>query len=507
MIEIIITLSLVTLFLEKFSPKYWIPYLIKSIQILIMIIATSFSVPSIINDILNLSVPSTIVSICIFILIALEVEHFNIKRWIKEVLFVASFCLLLTSSVSVSLLLILCIQTLLMVTKKNTFLDFVLYFLYSSVFCLYFAELSTTFINISDRYIVYYTELAENIFPVLALLILPITLVVTWNKNRSSSVLPLIVSIMLMIKIKFALVENDLIVIWSMLFITLYSVINFKTYLESKNISSAINVLFNISLVPIFLNALMLNFEMALIALVISSILLYSVRMYNVSKFQSLMNYKTITIYATLFSLSAFPLSITGISFIDIVSSGKTNPAVLFMVVVNALISWIVFSFSFVRFRDTVSFNLFEASTRIQLFFAATLLAIFSLMFLNLPPELAGASQYYLLRNSFADCCSVLDSDNSFVFNITLILSLISFFLAFYGLSIFKYEKIWKYRFYFLKKINTTKIQTNSIRRGRINTTKVNGLEAINSIGQSSSYSVMIMVLLVFISLVIVLIE
>jgi hypothetical protein len=504
-LEILILLSVATIALEKFLDKYWTAYLVKAIQAASILIIPAISSGTYLTDALNLNGTINILSVTAIVLVGLEVEHFSIKRWVKEAIFLSFITLSLTSLVSITMIAFLIIQTLLMLSKRNKFVDFLVFFIFTSVFCIYFSELSSTYINTFDKYIVFYNDNAQVLYSVLLTLLFTFSVITTWGKRRSSSVTPLLSSVFLLINTQRSVVFIEEVQFLSICLFILYITLCFRKYVEIKSISSAINVLFNISLLPILLYVTELKYDLALTQLLIVSIILYSVRLYNVSKFEKLIDFKTITIFGSLITLSAAPLSLTGINFISALSS-NTNVFSMVTLVFVSILSWIILYFSFTEFKDAITFNLLEAKPKVQLYVGFIAIGTLLLMFSNLPLELAGDKGLYILRNVFNDCCNNLSEINTYGFNITLVLSLILFVITVYGLKIFNYDKFWRIKFYFIKSFRIKSFNNIEMKSHKI-PLNFNSFKVIDSIGQSSSFVISTFVLLTFITFIVVLIE
>ncbi len=209
MLEIIIILSVSIAILDKAWKRYWMPYLVRVIQVLAVLLLPMVVKSSFAFDVFKLNQPVSFLTALSIFLIGIEAEHFKINRWIKEVIFNSFVVLLLTSSVSVTMIMVLVIQTLLMVSKTNKFLDFVIYFIFTTAFCMYFSELSTTYLDITDKYIIFYSNFAESVFPKLLIMLFTFSIVTTWARDRSSSITPLFTNIILLINLKNSVVNIE----------------------------------------------------------------------------------------------------------------------------------------------------------------------------------------------------------------------------------------------------------------------------------------------------------
>jgi hypothetical protein len=505
MLELLVLLSIITLATSRFWNKYYISYIIKFVQVLVYSFVPMVLTENVISSSLGLNTKFSVVSAFLITIVALEAEHFNIKRWIKESIFLLFIVLTLTTSLAVSFGSVVLISMLLMVSKRNRFIDFIHFSVVLLGFCLYFSELYGTYNNSIDSYVVYYNEYSSILFPLLILGTFICTLISTWGFSRSTSVTPLLTSVLLMIKFKSGLsgLHNYLYVCLAIFL--LYSLNNYKKFLIRKNLSSAINVLFGLACYPVLQNVMNGNFEQALVHSMILSIILYTIRLYNVDKFRNLLDFKTITIFYTLFNLSYFPFGITGLEVMNSLALSFISLELLFLVPL-VFISWSILYFSIKDFTSSITFNFWEAKVSVKIYCGFLIISTFLLMYINLPILFIGENySRLLLRDIFSNCCDSVSRDR-YSFNVSLLLTIIFFTLYVYGLKIFNFEKLWKTKMRFISMFRSNQtfkipqaVKEKGVRRSNIT--------AFDKIGQSSSFGVGFFILILFVSILLVIME
>ena len=505
MIEVIIIISIATLISSLYWNKTYSSYVFKGLQILFYIISPFIINKSFMSEALQLDLNFNIVYTLLFIVVGLEAEHFNIKRWIKEVLFILFMILTLSSHLPVVFSAMILIFLLLMVSKKNRFIDFLNFSILTFSFCLYFSELFGTYINSFDKYVVYHNEFSSMLFPFLFVASFVTLALSMWGYVRSTSVTPLLAQILLMIKFKSSLGEiNTYMYIVLALFLA-YSIYNFKKFVVKRSLSSSINVLFGLAFFPVLQNIMRSEFELSLVQALILSLILYMIRLFNVEKFRNLTDFKTITIFFTLVNLSYFPLGVTGLSIIDSLATSSLSLELLFVIPL-LFISWTILYLSITDFGNKLSFNIWEARGSVKGYAFVLLVTTFILSYLNLSPLFIGSNHSrYLLKEWIPSCCSE-EALSNYSFNISLLITIILFTLTIYGLKIFNFKKIWRLKMSYISLLSFSKGPSEIVKESGTSSTPMD-LSVFDKIGQSSSFTVVFFILISFAGLLLAILE
>ncbi|WP_127715409.1 hypothetical protein [Halobacteriovorax sp. HLS] len=510
MIEILILLSLVTLFSYRIGEKFYISYVVKLLQLGVVAFVPTLFTQSYLSKILSVSSQSSLLSSLLVFVLALEAEHFQIRRWIKESIFLLMIIAIYSGSLAVILISVVLVFLLLMVCRKNRLIDFISTFLLLTSFLIYFSELFGSYNNYGDKYVVYFSGLSEFLFPTSLILSFVLVVISSWGFLRSMIFTPVFASLILLLKFNKALQVPNVAVIFGLLIFTVFAVNNLRKYIVRKNIATAINVLCSLSFLNVLFSALNNNYSLALAQALLISIVLYCVRIFNLDKNNGLIKFKTITIYFVLLNISFFPLGMSGLHSIDSLANSE-NFFVGFLLVINILISWIILFLSLKSFKEVVVFNLWESSLKERFYSFGLLVISLFLSYINLPQGFV-SKQYsrILVSNSYLNCCEFSEIQG-YSFNISLLILLILFCLVIYGLSILDFKKVWLIKYRFINIFSSIKPRSLLFRKNatvrETNRSKVKLYNVINLVGQSSSYMIVVIFFLFFVGQLLILIE
>lgn len=506
MVELIGLLSLMNIGLTKWFKQFWIPIVLRLIQLVLLVVIAVKDIQSYIGDTLGITEFVLLPTILILVLSSFEFERIKVKRWVKELLFFTMMVFVTSKLLIIAVISSLVLVILIMVSQRVRFIDFISIALMLLISVVYFSELASTVHSISDKYYIFFTTYSEIIFQNLLILFFIVQSIKTWGMKRTTLITPILISLILLLKFKNAFNEIEMLKQLAPMFFVAVALFSFKKFLISKSIASAVNCLFSFALFVPLLNVVNLRFEVALASLLLSSILLYSLRLINIKRVSRGSELRPVLIFANLLNLSAFPLGLNGLSLIDMMAtSGDIITIITSLVVIT--ISWIVLYISFVDFQEGIKFNIWDVDNLIKTITFFVIVFNLYLIYINLSPLLVGSDGGWKIVK-FIDPDFIITSNlkETYRHNLIFVSSIILFSLFIYGMKLLNFNSIWRIKFNFINKFSlsgkTWKLKRHTIPSENLSFNRV--VSAIDTIGQTSSYqiSLILFVLYLIISLV-----
>ncbi|WP_372655233.1 hypothetical protein [Halobacteriovorax sp.] len=507
MIELILITSLCLIFInEKISNKAIVSVGIRTFQIVVSsycLYRTSVG-PS--AAFLGTENPSILFFFIGSALVSFDIERLSYKRHVKELIFLLTTILLISSNLGVVVLTTLLICIVYILERRTYFIDYISLLIISLIGLIYFSELSSTVLTIKDSYYLYLTEVSELIFyPLITLFVLVEFSRLNGLKRNISTVL-ILVPMTLAYKFKLANnFEQDLATVMSPIFLfTIF--LKARNPLRGKSLSHSINYLLVISLFTSF-TYLVIEYYESSIATSLLIIAIFTIYRELSNLFTREVELKKITACFALFNLAAIPLSFSGLALIDILSLTK-DMSVFFYLIVAMIISLVTFSFTLKSLGDDLYVNLLEGSNKVKIATASLFITSLTLIFLNLSHYLASQRNTKLLETLIFGNKVDMFASGLLNYNLMFIIFLIGAVVIGYFVKVVDNKLSWKVSFRLdevLRSISLNKIELRSV------ATKESKVESIlederNEV-EISSFKVSFYILSIFLIISLIIIE
>jgi len=508
-VELIGLLSLINIGLTKWFNKAWLPFLMRLVQLVLLIVFFTKNLQSFLSIGLGIEGFGLLPALLILVISVIEFERIKVRRWVKELLFFTMMVFVTSKLLIVVVISALLLLILLMVPQKVRLVDFISLALILLVFVIYCSELLGTVNTVNDKYYIFLTNFSELAFQNVLVLLFFMQTIKTWGLRRTTLISPILISMILLLKFKYAFTEVEMLKQLLPFFSAGLAIFSFKKYLISKKISSAIHCLFGFSLFVPLLNVLNLRFEVALSSVLLSSIILYSLKLINSQVFPRGLSFRPVLVFINLLNLSAFPLGINGLSLVDIMAN-DINFLSMFAALVIIAVSWSVFYLAFVNFQETEIFNIWEVDGKIKGLTFFAIIGNIYLIYISLSPLLIGAKNGWSFAK-FLNPELLIQSQlqETYSHNLIFVLGIILFALFTYGMKLMNFTSIWRWKFNFINKFNVPfkgwKPVEHNILLENITGSKI--VAAIDTIGQSSSYQISLILFVIYLIISLIFLE
>lgn len=499
MLELVLLLSILLVVISGRVKNRYIQPVLRAVQILYATYCLSFDSIGPAAKLLSFSNELPLLYFFIITIISCELETLDMKKWLRESIFLLSNILILSSSLAVFIVAVVLTLSIYLVNRKSYLIDYISVFIVGIISLIYFSELSETVLTTTDSYYLYLRPSSGKVFFPLLLIFALVEFMRLYGYKRNISSVLTIIPMILVFKLKHS---NEVIDNAQSCFLLLFLLPVVKSgsqLIRNRSIGYSVKTLFLTSLMGSFCYLLLEKYELALTSTLIQLTVL---AIYiNTSRLKiKEAGVGNIIIYFTIFNLAALPLSYSGLMFIDL-SSTTQSIFTYFTLILGAIISWAICGFVIRKNSDELYVNVLEATTRVKLFSVVGVLLSLLITFMSLSIFVSGPESSQKLMQLIFQTKETPIEEGFMSYNLTFIVYLIIFVILGYLIKTVSMNHAWRVAFIlseFVDQLKFSKLKrpsSSDLKRVR----EPLGYRKVESGGHISSFQLAFYIFIIFI--------